>query len=1080
MPPPSSADLTMDDEHAKLRQALSSLSNGLHGPQPRKSRTRLAELWACELGKLFVWCGRTDSNPDAGEVLRKVGIGSDEVPCEEYEIANHIPGKERRCNVRAVHVSTDASKVALETDTAVTVLHLVPPAVTRIDAIDEKSNKAKGHVNKYSVEKVSSVGDFYNQAGVIQVSWHPLSRNCLVVLTRDGMLRYYLVGSQELRIHDSILSIRVGPDPSRNQREFAEDANVVSFAFGRFYRWETFSVYVLQENGNISVFSPLVPVGSIFPEALINDLRGESMTEDEIIWLDTLFDSCQPVGTTTVNSGDTNDGIDDRHLILVEPVQDACAAQTLDLVRQGKGSSNILESCSQIICLPRVPLLAIVGTASSNDLQEKKPEDKNKGTLATQVLMVLATIQPILQEQTPTILKQALDIRETIAIGKQGGNDGAVYMKLVMDPLYDWRLLAYHVQGLHLIDLCEHVQAMQAYLENPGSGPARVLGSKSSVHQLCVFVHLQAGAEEENDALALSNVAMHGAAMFLYKNVGYFWATISAQNEINLGVLSQHTQPPVNFDKLDGTTSLSKKGDLSTPYSPSTFTSEISRILGEEPAQLHFQKGQAATSGSEEILRLSKQAISLFEVARSEHVNKLKATEDKIFSKYQMLTSEETKLNQEVGYLKSDIEDVKSASKEMEARIEQLKVQADGMKSYLKQLVCFLSDRVNISSTAEIEYRDEIRQLHGSFPIIDDHFQTIERKLQVLKKSGIIELWPVQQCTAIVMCPKFEDLQYRYALVSVLEDAVGCIDTRAGQACKWYEGFNRPLDLALSHNKPSFALVVNSAKNGNASVSKISFDQGFTQGEVTHDAFTGFKQATCVAISYSGNFFLVVDKGTQSVLKLPTNSLPSRSMVCNKDQVSEPAGVAITKDDTYALIGDCANGGRIVKVSLNARDASILSFVATNYGFVPRRLVSPLYEVVTMYMYISMKAINPTNETCIFTCEVIRGEHAKGINENRNAVEIGAVSFASNSEATSKKPDATITFPCAGLQDAHGISIASNGGYALIANTGADLVACLSLTAKQRHDIPQIQELHRVLLEETEAIKSLESNIAAS
>lgn len=121
--------------------------------------------------------------------------------------------------------------------------------------------------------RMKAIGDVYN-AQVKQVSWHPLCCQCLVVLNGDGNLRFYdvLAGDGSGGVAHPTFALAVGSDETNPMRGLDTDHGAVAFDFGPAVGWETFAIFVLLENSDITYFCPVVPPGSVVCTSVLDDL----------------------------------------------------------------------------------------------------------------------------------------------------------------------------------------------------------------------------------------------------------------------------------------------------------------------------------------------------------------------------------------------------------------------------------------------------------------------------------------------------------------------------------------------------------------------------------------------------------------------------------------------------------------------------------------------------------------------------------------------------------------------------------------------------------------------------------------
>lgn len=120
---------------------------------------------------------------------------------------------------------------------------------------------------------------------MLEVKWHPLSPDCIVVLTADSELRFYhILAEGGPKIPEPEFSLRCGRNThsvSHSLYMVPEDESseaALSFDFGPRAGWDWFSIFVLREGGEVVSFCPVVPAYSIVPIEVLDVL--ETSTEN--------------------------------------------------------------------------------------------------------------------------------------------------------------------------------------------------------------------------------------------------------------------------------------------------------------------------------------------------------------------------------------------------------------------------------------------------------------------------------------------------------------------------------------------------------------------------------------------------------------------------------------------------------------------------------------------------------------------------------------------------------------------------------------------------------------------------------
>lgn len=172
-------------------------------------------------------------------------------------------------SVRYIVFNRTGRTLAIAGDTGLVVVDLVPHLST--------PSNSSGSVTVCRPSKVGGGKLFgkksWNALRILQVEWHPYSDTHLGVLSTDGVLRLFDLSldveeaEQEYHLQAEIPS-RPGPQPL---------ARAVGFAFGGEHLWDRFTVFILFSNGSIYVLCPVVPFGSMFNGAAIDELVKDAM-----------------------------------------------------------------------------------------------------------------------------------------------------------------------------------------------------------------------------------------------------------------------------------------------------------------------------------------------------------------------------------------------------------------------------------------------------------------------------------------------------------------------------------------------------------------------------------------------------------------------------------------------------------------------------------------------------------------------------------------------------------------------------------------------------------------------------------
>eukprot|EP00053_Salpingoeca_punica_P009083 m.81286 g.81286 ORF g.81286 m.81286 type:complete len:689 (-) comp14869_c1_seq2:401-2467(-) len=170
--------------------------------------------------------------------------------------------------VKHISVNESGTHLLLTGDDNVTVIRLPTP---------RQGGKGGNTVTTQAV----GVGEFFTSVGVCEAKWHSLSSSHIAVLLHDGSLSLFSVEQPD----KPETTVAVAEEVLNLSAASASGQKVVSFAFGPKHLWETFTVYVLLESGDVVSVCPLVPNGCERPRALIEQLMCEATDDRVKNWL---------------------------------------------------------------------------------------------------------------------------------------------------------------------------------------------------------------------------------------------------------------------------------------------------------------------------------------------------------------------------------------------------------------------------------------------------------------------------------------------------------------------------------------------------------------------------------------------------------------------------------------------------------------------------------------------------------------------------------------------------------------------------------------------------------------------------
>ncbi|XP_050115274.1 nuclear pore complex protein NUP88-like [Malus sylvestris] len=113
-----------------------------------------------------------------------------------------------------------------------------------------------------------------NLIRILQVSWHPNSDTHLGILSSDSVFRIFDLSSDLIQPEQEYYLQPVQPGRSRNATSICP----VDFSFGSEHLWDSFSVFILFNDGSIYILCPVVPFGSAYKWESIVEIHNDAQT----------------------------------------------------------------------------------------------------------------------------------------------------------------------------------------------------------------------------------------------------------------------------------------------------------------------------------------------------------------------------------------------------------------------------------------------------------------------------------------------------------------------------------------------------------------------------------------------------------------------------------------------------------------------------------------------------------------------------------------------------------------------------------------------------------------------------------
>lgn len=542
------------------------------------------------------------------------------------------------------------------------------------------------------------IGNVYNANGIKQVCWHPLSRDCLVVLNGDGKLRFYDAYKHRKgeefpsAIDAPDLELEVGPDGTRASGIGLGADEAVAFDFGSSNGWDMFTIYVLRGSGDIFFFCPVVPNGCAVSSALLPDemRRGDPSSSQLKVWLDEI----RPKALRDSAVGQSSVG---PRVWLLNHVPDheepkkmtGCPAEQGPLAKFKDDDNHDLDldEGTGILVLACEPT-AVVTTDTSGKLvvailtAPVQPAWKYGPKVDAPEICTLEILDLQLNPQSSTTLKNEENIQ------------------LLRDPKYLERFYAYHAEGIHSV---ESVYLADLNAEFEESVPT----FKSKLERP---LDTTSNGKDSNP--------VQGMLILSAPLVGYHMVWLTANGEVCVEAQSE-LQPNNQLEQTLGQLEQSFRQMEDDTLNTSLAKMKASGVAGREWFEGSRQL-QANTTGlthrntsdaPSNIMQLSQNVNADLEAMRNYQLKPIMKQRQALLQRTVQLQQAEDIQLAKLAELQHEIETREQENVRLQA---ETKVYQDNMTTiigYMEMIVGVYNSTMKIKSDAEAEYRRSVKVL---------------------------------------------------------------------------------------------------------------------------------------------------------------------------------------------------------------------------------------------------------------------------------------------------------------------------------------------------------------------------------
>eukprot|EP00056_Hartaetosiga_gracilis_P010756 m.160294 g.160294 ORF g.160294 m.160294 type:complete len:663 (-) comp13383_c3_seq3:3357-5345(-) len=169
----------------------------------------------------------------------------------------HVDGMSLLQPVRQIHVNCNGTKVLL--------LHNSYACFVDVSERDRASQKREAVV----------VDRLRLSVGIVQAMFHPLSPSSLFVLKYNGEIDSYNL-DKDYSAPSNTFNLKIA------NHSFGLGTQFCSFGFG-LSGWERFTMYVVRSSTDILTVSPVIPIGCLFSDEFLLELKLTSSTAEETL-----------------------------------------------------------------------------------------------------------------------------------------------------------------------------------------------------------------------------------------------------------------------------------------------------------------------------------------------------------------------------------------------------------------------------------------------------------------------------------------------------------------------------------------------------------------------------------------------------------------------------------------------------------------------------------------------------------------------------------------------------------------------------------------------------------------------------
>eukprot|EP00051_Salpingoeca_urceolata_P006407 m.84762 g.84762 ORF g.84762 m.84762 type:complete len:698 (+) comp14818_c1_seq1:161-2254(+) len=517
------------------------------------------------------------------------------------------------------------------------------------------------------------VGDFYHSSRILEMKWHPLSSNHLVVLTQDGVLRMYNLDAP----NTPELAIRVCSDQSAYQATLGNYA--VSFDFGPRSGWDWFAVYVLLDSGDVTVICPVVPQQCVVPGSLLQDLHNTT-DADTLDWLK----QC------VVEPGPQQD------VVLTPSPQHIPICQGPFRMLPGNSEDNYGCQACRIAAIPAFPTVLVLADQGGFvylcvTLQTTQPRWKENKDMTTDTLFVLEKID--------------LEFPATSSL-----------VEFLHDSLTLERVFVSHARGVHCIRLT-WLDSLAEFCLTEGAGSALpdVENLRSDVSDLVCTVSL--------DATQDCTAPVVGLAVATGTSVGYMLCGVTCERELFRLPLRAALTRPI-FAGVD-----------TTP--PTAATAVPAMVGVEAKVERILQKGndvpllKAPDSARPDAQYCLQKLIVLTEAIRSEQlVGCVALASEELKHGVEAQREALHVQQQQMDELQATVAKLLESGQQQAERQRQLQSKSGNLVERLKLVASALDADLPVISDAEAAYNEELQVMQRQLRALQIKQREIESKLR--------------------------------------------------------------------------------------------------------------------------------------------------------------------------------------------------------------------------------------------------------------------------------------------------------------------------------------------------------------